>query len=107
MLEGIRIQPGDKYTAAEDHIFTAEWKKNDSGNLVDKDDSGKPDDKDDPVIDDNDGSDNPTANDTEKDYKSNGAKTGDESNPIMWIAMMILSAVVITALIARRRHGRN
>ena len=78
---------------AEDHIFTAEWKKNDSG---------KPDDKDDPVIDDNDDTDDPTANptadDTEKTKKSKGAKTGDESDPMIWLMLLIGSAGAIITL---------
>ena len=87
--KGSEYQPGDKYTVAEDHVFTAQWKKNESG---------KPDDKDDPVIDNNDNSDDSTADGTGKDEKSNGAKTGDASNPIIWLILLIGSAGVIVAL---------
>ena len=100
--KGSKYQPGDKYTVAEDHVFTAEWKKNDSG---------KTDDKDDSAIDDNDGSDNPTTDDTGKDTektnKSKGAKTGDESNLTIWLMMLIGSAGALIALAKKFRRADN
>jgi len=96
--KGSEYQPGDKYTVAEDHVFTAEWKK---------DDPGKPDGKDDPGIDDNDGSDNPTADDTEKAKKSKGAKTGDATDPMIWLMLLIGSAGAIVALSKKHRRTDN
>ena len=94
--KGSEYQPGDKYMVAEDHIFTAEWKKNDSG-----------DDKDDPIIDDNDDSDDPTKDGTSKAKKSKGAKTGDESNLTIWLMMLIGSAGAIIALAKKLSHTDN
>lgn len=85
--KGSEYQPGDKYTVAEDHIFTAEWKKNDSG---------KPDDPDDPAADD-----------TEKAKKSKGAKTGDASDPMKWLMLLIGSAGAIIALAKKRSRADN
>lgn len=96
--KGSEYQPGDKYTVAEDHVFTAEWKKNDSG---------KPDDKDDPAIDDNDDSDNTTANDKEKVKKSKGAKTGDATDPMIWFMLLIGSAGAIIALAKKLSRTDN
>ena len=88
--KGSEYQPGDKYTVAEDHVFTAEWKKNDSG---------KTDDKDDSAIDDND--------DTEKAKKSKGAKTGDTSDPMIWLMMLLGSAGAIIALAKKLSRTDN
>lgn len=38
--KGSEYQPGDKYLADSDHVFTAEWKKNEGGNPGGPDDSG-------------------------------------------------------------------
>ena len=96
--KGSKYQPGDKYTVAEDHVFTAEWKKNESG---------KTDDKDDSAIDDNDDSDDPTTDGTSKAKKSNGAKTGDESNLTIWLMMLIGSAGALIALAKKFRRADN
>ncbi len=85
--KGSEYQPGDKYTVAEDHLFTAEWKKNDSA---------EPDDKDDPA-----------AEDTEKAEKSNGAKTGDAFDPMIWLMLLIGSAGAIVALAKKLRRADN
>ena len=85
--KGSEYQPGDKYTVAEDHIFTAEWKKNGSG---------RPDDKDDPAADD-----------TEKTKKSKGAKTEDASDPMIWLLLMTGSAGAIIALAKKRSRADN
>ena len=87
--KGSEYQPGQKYLADSDHTFIAQWKKNGSD---------QPDDPTDPDIDNNDNG---------SGTIDKRAKTGDESNPIMWIAMMVVSAAAVTALIARRRHRRN
>lgn len=96
--KGSKYQPGDKYTVAEDHVFTAEWKKNESG---------KTDDKDDSAIDDNDDSDDPTTDGTSKAKKSKGAKTGDESNLAIWLMMLIGSAGALIALAKKFRRADN
>ena len=96
--KGSKYQPGDKYTVAEDHVFTAEWKKNESG---------KTDDKDDSAIDDNDDSDDPTTDGTSKAKKSKGAKTGDESNLTIWLMMLIGSAGALIALAKKFRRADN
>ena len=96
--KGSEYQPGDKYTVAEDHIFTAEWKKNESGKIDDKDDS---------AIDDNDDSDDPTTDGTSKAKKSKGAKTGDASDPMKWLMLLIGSAGAIIALAKKRSRADN
>ena len=62
---GSKYQPGQKYLVNSDHTFTAEWKKNDSGDSENSDDPGN-------------GSDDP-GNDTGKDQgkSAKGARTGD------------------------------
>jgi len=85
--KGSEYQPGDEYTVTEDHTFTAQWKKNDPG---------RPDDKDDPAADD-----------TEKAGKRKGAKTGDASDPMIWLMLLTGSAGAMIALAKKRTRADN
>ena len=92
--KGSEYQPGDTYKVTEDHIFEAQWKKNESD---------KSDNKDAPIIDDTaEGNKNSGGND-----KSNGIKTGDTSNIMIWILLIIVSLSVITSFAVIRRHRGN
>ena len=101
--KGSEYQPKDRYMVAEDHVFTAEWKKNGSG---------KPDDQEDPVADDKgdpaaDDKDDPASDDKEKAGKSKGAKTGDASDPMIWLMLLIGSAGATIAFARKRSRTDN
>ena len=101
--KGSEYQPKDRYMVAEDHVFTAEWKKNGSG---------KPDDQEDPVADDKgdpaaDDKDDPASDDKEKAGKSKGAKTGDASDPMIWLMLLIGSAGATIAFARKRNRTDN
>ena len=80
--KGSEYHPGDKYTVTEDHVFTAQWKKN-----------AKPGDPDKP--------DKPDKPDTPS------AKTGDENDPVLWMLMLLGSLLGLAeAVIIRKRKTR-
>ena len=80
--KGSEYQPGDKYTVAEDHVFTAQWKNNAK--------PGDPDDTDKP------------------DKPDRRVRTGDETNIILWIGIMISAAMLLTVVgLLKRRRDYN
>ena len=80
--KGSEYQPGDKYTVTEDHVFTAQWKNNAK--------PGDPDDTDKP------------------DKPDRRVRTGDETNIILWIGIMISAAMLLTVVgLLKRRRDYN
>lgn len=100
--EGSRYNAGDSYTVNGDHTFTAQWKKNEN---PDPDDPDDPDNQDDP--DDPDNPDDPdTPNDSNNSNDNGGTNTGDESHILLWLTLMTLSMLGLTATaLTRRRHN--
>ncbi|MBQ9015593.1 MAG: InlB B-repeat-containing protein [Firmicutes bacterium] len=92
--KGSEYQPGDTYTVTEDHVFTAQWKKNSY--------PSEPDDPDDP-----DKPDKPTKPDTPDrgdPPAGNNTHTGDDNMLILWVALLLTSLLGIAGVIARYRR---
>ena len=90
---GSEYQPKDKYTVAEDHVFTAQWKKNGSGTPGGSDDANAND----PGKD--------TGNDSDKSGR--GAKTGDAFDPMILLLLLLGSAGAMIALAKKLRRADN
>ena len=97
--KGSEYQPGQKYLVSEDHLFTAQWRKNDSdapggsGGTV-EDDPGANDTK------------KVTGNDSEKSGK--GPETGVAFTLLPLLLLLLLAAGgMITVLVQRHRRTGN
>ena len=75
--KGSKYQPGDKYTVKADHTFVAQWKKSTEPG------SGKPG----------------------KPGKT--ARTGDETNIGLWLAVALIAAAVLAGVLIWRRRRRD
>lgn len=73
--KGSEYQPGDKYTVEEDHVFTAQWKKNRS--TITK----------------------------KTTTRTSSPKTGDRTNLMTWSVLLIAATIFLFILITRRRKA--
>ena len=98
--EGSRYNAGYKYTVKEDHTFKAIWKTADNSGSKDQssDDKSGKDSKD-------KSSGDKSGNGSSNDSGSKGVGTGDDHHMTGWVAMMITSVVVLTALVIRRKDN--
>ena len=91
--KGSEYQPKDKYTVAEDHVFTAQWKKNGSDTQDGTDDTDANDQGKD------------TGNDSDKPDKR--VKTGDENDLLLLLLLLLASGSAVTLIAqSRRRAGK-
>ena len=84
--EGSEYQPGQTYHADSDHVFTAKWKKNDSGSS---------------------GGDDTSGGEKNAQTKSNPSKTpstGDFVNPTLLLLLLLASSGTIAAIAKKRKR---
>ena len=99
--KGSEYQPGDKYHADSDHVFTAEWKKNDAGGGNDNTpgEGGTPG-----------GNDKPSGspkNDQAGPSASKLPKTGDPINPTVVLSLLLVSIGMIAVGIVKKSASRK
>ena len=102
--KGSEYQPGDKYLADSDHVFTAQWKENDSGGGDDE-----PSSSDDSGAGNTDSSNTPNPGRSAKNVqtKSNPSKapsTGDLVNPTLLLLLLLASSGTIAAIVKKRKR---
>jgi len=90
--EGSEYQPGEQYHADSDHVFTAKWKKNDSGDGGDGTASG----------DDASGG---AKNAQTKSNPGKTSKTGDLVTPTLLLLLLLASSGTIAAIAKNRKRG--
>ena len=108
--KGSEYQPGQKYHADSDHVFTAEWKKNEGGNPSNTGDSG---------TGDKGGSDSGTSNKSNTNTSGSGSSatnaqktstnstsktpsTGDPVSPML-LPLLLMASGGVLAVIAGKR----
>ena len=96
--KGSEYQPGDKYHADSDHVFTAEWKKNDAGGGNDNipGEGGTPG-----------GDDKPSGspkNDQVGPSASKLPKTGDPLHPTVVLSLLLVSIGTIAVAIVKKKR---
>jgi uncharacterized repeat protein (TIGR02543 family) len=96
--KGSEYQPGDKYHADSDHVFTAEWKQNDTGDGNDNTpgEGGTPG-----------GDDKPSGspkNDQAGPSASKLPKTGDPLHPTVALSLLLVSIGTIAVAIVKKKR---
>ena len=89
--EGSEYQPGEQYHADSDHVFTAKWKKNDSGAGDDGTASG-------------DDASSGAKNAQTKSSPSKVSNTGDLVNPTLLLLLLLASGGTIAAIVKKRNR---
>jgi len=99
--KGSEYQPGDKYLADSDHVFTAQWKKNEEENPSGSDDSGT----DDKGASGSSGSSGSATNaQTKTSSTSKTPSTGDLVNPTLLILLLLASSGTIAVIVKKRKR---
>ena len=76
--KGSEYQPGDSYTVTGDHTFTAQWKQLGTPGGSDDPDHGK---------------------------SGRGSDTGDDTSIVLYLALLLTSAAILTLIMFRRRRN--
>ena len=79
--KGSQYDPGDKYKVEADHVFTAQWEKDENSDPSDDDDPSDSSDPDDPSGD----------SDSSDHGGGKGVPTGDSNDPVPWIVLLAVS----------------
>ena len=93
--QGSRYDPGQEYTVIDDHVFTAQWEKDDTAEPTDPDEPDTPADPADP------------GKDKGKGTPAKTVDTGDNNNAFFWITFMGVALAGIIVAIGRRRRDNS